>query len=479
MFEVQPPDYDRPLLFCLHYLGGSRREWAPVGALLERLRCEGLDLPGFGMAAAVEGYTVEEMAATIAREIHLRAPRRWMIAGHSMGAKVAAVLARRAEDGATGLAGLEGIILVAGSPPGPEPMDEAQRQAMLGWFDGDAFSNRTDAQRYVDANISANLGLKLNDSAVSDVLRANRAAWRAWLEAGSREDWTDRVGVLQTPALIVAGANDANLGPAAQRVKMVPHFANARLITIAGAKHLLPLERPQELARSIDDHAAAVVRHREHLTAASNAYRDLIASNRVGEKTRAVLRVRERPDDADYAPAAMDRGAFAALRAVLDRVVPQTGTGRIDLAARIDTELVLGPGDGWRFAELPPDAQAYRAALLTLNEAARQAYGHDFAALQGAGQDQLLTRIAGDGLQLADAAADSSAALNAAQMRRWFADVCADAVKHYLGHPQTLARIGYSGIANGGDGRPKSGFARVGLAEREAWEPVAAAEFNI
>ncbi len=46
-------------------------------------------------------------------------------------------------------------------------------------------------------------------------------------------------------------------------------------------------------------------------------------------------------------------------------------------------------------------------------------------------------------------------------------------MKAYLGHPRTLARIGYSGIANGGDGEPKTGFARIGIGERETWEPVA------
>jgi hypothetical protein len=61
-------------------------------------------------------------------------------------------------------------------------------------------------------------------------------------------------------------------------------------------------------------------------------------------------------------------------------------------------------------------------------------------------------------------------------MRSWFEDLRADAVKTYMGHPKTLARMGYSGIANGGDGEPKSGFVRVGIGEREAWEPIASAD---
>ncbi len=204
-------------IYLLHYLGGSRREWRRVTELLRsNVRVIALDLPGFGESAGTPGYTVAEMAAAVARAVRVRDPGRWIIAAHSMGAKVAAVVARSAEDGAAGLDGLAGTILVAGSPPAPEPMPEQQRQMMLGWFAGDPESNRADARQYVDANSGPALTADDAELAVADALRANRAAWVAWLEAGSREDWSARVGVLQTPALIIAGADDENLGPSAQ-----------------------------------------------------------------------------------------------------------------------------------------------------------------------------------------------------------------------------------------------------------------------
>ena len=60
-------------------------------------------------------------------------------------------------------------------------------------------------------------------------------------------------------------------------------------------------------------------------------------------------------------------------------------------------------------------------------------------------------------------------------MRLWFEDLSADAVRAYVAHPRTLARLGFSGIANGGDQPRKQGFVRLGAGEREAWEPVAQA----
>jgi hypothetical protein len=57
-------------------------------------------------------------------------------------------------------------------------------------------------------------------------------------------------------------------------------------------------------------------------------------------------------------------------------------------------------------------------------------------------------------------------------MKRWFEDLRADLVRLWLAHPAAMARIGFDGFANGGDGPRKQGFERLGAGEREAWEPV-------
>lgn len=451
------PQIGPPFVFCLHYLGGSAREWSRVVDLVPNARCIPLDLPGFGDASEASGYTVVEMVAHVERAIAAHAPHRWYVVGHSMGAKIATVIARRAEDG-VGLSGLEGLVLVAGSPPSPEPMPEEQRRTMLAYFSGDVATRQADALTYVAQNTSAPLDPEFEVIAVADVLRANHNAWRAWLEVGSREDWADRIGTARTPTLLIAGADDTNLGPSAQRQLMAPHFANVRLVTLAGAKHLLPMERAEEVAFAISDHIAEV------------AYRALIASDRVGKITREALLARSTSDHHAYAPLALDASSFEILRAVLARVIPQDAETHIDLAARIDTQLHYDTGDGWRFDVLPTDREAYRAALQALDAAANGKHGERFEHLDSAQQDDVLERVAEGRLE------SSSDGLGARQMRSWFEELRADAVKAYLADLRTLARIGYSGIANGGDGTPKSGFARVGLGEREAWEPLATTE---
>ena len=460
---------DRPTLFFLHFLGGSAREWRQVIRRLEpSFRCVALDLPGFGTQAQTPGYTVADMAAQIADAIRALAPRSWGLVGHSMGAKVAAVVARAAEDGDASLAGLTGLALLAGSPPGPEPMPAEQRQTMLGWFAGDAASSATEAAGFIAQNTGIALDAAWREQAVADVLATDRAAWVAWLTAGSREDWSDRIGVLQTPTLLLAGAEDAALGPQAQARLMAPHFARVQQVDLPGAKHLLPMELPDRVAELLLAHWSG---ERREAAASDPAYLALIHSDRVSTRTREALLTRAAPVPAAFRPSVLTPPQLATLRALLDRVVPQSGDGWIDLGARLDRQLAAAEGDGWRHASLPADADAYRAGLTTLAAAAQARHRQPFAHLDSAQQETLLQDMAAGEL-----AVSVPHGLDAARMKLWFEDLRADAVRLYVAHPATLARIGYSGIAYGGDGEPKPGFVELGAGAREPWEPVAKME---
>ena len=437
-----------PHLVFLHFLGGSARTWSSV---TEKLAGQfiplGIDLPGFGTAAEVPGHTVAAMADHAAAAIRAAAPDRFVLAGHSMGAKVAAVLARRAEDGDPALAGLSGLALLGGSPPSPEPMDDAKRTEMLGWFrDGDAASHRQ-ARHFIKANLGRrSLYGATMDALVADVLAARRDAWCAWLEHGSREDWSDRIGRLALPALVLSGSEDADLGEDAQHRLVLPHLADAEAATLRGAGHLLPQERPDAVARLIASRFAAPA------TVPAD-YRALIDSPRVSTGTRTVLLDRLHPAPPGTALSPAER---ATLRAVVDRVVPQAGPHRIDLADRLHAGLA-GPGDGWRAATLPPDRTAWPAGLRTLD-----ALAEGFAGAEPEAQDRLLHQVE---------AGNAGGELDAAGMQAWFEDLRSEAVRHYVAHPATFARLGYAGIAYGGDGPYKPGFTALGMNQREAWEP--------
>ena len=239
----------RLTVFLLHALGGSARSFDLVRARLPGVETVALDLPGFGGAVDADRFAVADMAAGVIAAVAERAPERWMLVGHSMGGKVAAAVARAAADD-DAPAGLAGLVLLAASPPAPEPMSERRRADMLGWVAAGPIGDR-DARAFVDANTAQTLPVAVGAAAAADVRRSSRRAWAAWLEHGAREDWRARVGVLPYPALIVAGAEDGDLGEDAQRRLNAPHYADARVDVVAGAAHLLPLEAPDAVAALI------------------------------------------------------------------------------------------------------------------------------------------------------------------------------------------------------------------------------------
>jgi pimeloyl-ACP methyl ester carboxylesterase len=439
--------------FCLHALGSSSQEFQALRARLDgTLDVVGIDLPGFGTSSAESGTTVEEMAVLVERAIGTSGATEWALIGHSMGGKVASVVAGRTMSGANGLFGLRAVVLLAASPLAPEPMDEERRASMLAWA-ADHEIGPDEAAEFVSANTADPLPPEPYAVAVHDVQRADPGAWTAWLLRGSREDWSDAIEPSPVPALVLAGAEDGDLGPEAQRELNLPHWPRGEFDVVPGAAHLLPWEQPDAVADRI---RSFWERRVDHGPAVPTASARVIASPRVSAKNRGVLAVRALPDDPAAEPRALSVAQLDTLRAVARVVVPQPAGRQIDLALRVDAQLADGLGDGWRVDGLPADPDAYRAAL-------------DVLAPEAAVSDEHLADV----LDAVDAGTYTPAGgtLDGGQLRAWSEDAGVDLVKQWLAHPATMAAIDYDGFANGGDGARKQGFQLLGAGQREAWEP--------
>lgn len=233
---------EQPALVFLHLFGGSSRTWRPVLTELRgEFACVALDLRGFGdsEAPAAGGFSVETMAADVAGVIRELGLRRYLLVGHSMGGKVALALAASAHRPP----GLAALVLLAPSPPTPEPMPDAERARLLA-----GHGSRDAARETLIKNAAHPLPRELYQIAADDLLRASPAAWRAWLEHGSREDISGRLDALQTPVFLAAGAEDKAITADLLRREIVERVPRARLSEVAGARHLLPLEAPREVA---------------------------------------------------------------------------------------------------------------------------------------------------------------------------------------------------------------------------------------
>jgi pimeloyl-ACP methyl ester carboxylesterase len=466
-----------PTIVLLHWLGGSSVTWTEVaGALAARgLRSIAIDLPGFGDAVANPRYTVEAMADEVLANLRgLDAPpTNWLLAGHSMGGKVAAVLTRSLLDNISPLAPPSGIVLVSPSPPGPEPMKDSKRAQMLdslGQSTGDATEERKRAEAFVDDNTGKlPLDAALRTRTVDDVLRMSRAAFNAWLigdaahEAGSREDWSTRVGVLPIPTLIFAGTEDAALGPDAQQHHTVPHFDPASLITLEACGHLGPLERASELTEHIVSFAQSLGLALDPPTSTlSPGFSQLLHSVRTSPRTHAVMlgRLSSETTTAQIFTEPERR----TLRALVETVIPSAG---FDLTAPLERSLAAPQADGWRFDTLPPDPAAWQQGLASLDAAVHRAHGVSFLALTPSLRYELLAQArAGDlgrGVLGTLHLGDSASAFTAGQMQQWFEDVRAQLTRLYVSDPRTLDRIGFTGFAD-----DPAGFAQIRLEDQQA-----------
>lgn len=240
-----------PTLVLLHYLGGSHRTWFPTLPLLDgHHRCVALNTPGFGDAAQVPGYSVSAMADQIDAKIRALGLSQCILVGHSMTGKVALVLAARRPEY------LAGLIFVAPSPPGPQPMSEADREQQRAYA-----KTRPEAEAFVDQASAHPLPDAIREVAIADAQRVNLDAWRAWVDHGSREDWTTRIGVLDYPALLICGADDHQVPDAQEQQRTtLAHLPNSRVHVIPGAGHLMPLQTPLALSRVMLDFAQQVAR---------------------------------------------------------------------------------------------------------------------------------------------------------------------------------------------------------------------------
>ncbi|OLV15506.1 alpha/beta fold hydrolase [Deinococcus marmoris] len=220
-------------LVLVHGFGTSRHIWRRV---LEDVEALAVDLIGFGDAADLgrAGQTVREMADALAGTLREAGDGPYRVAAHSMGGKVALLLAARHPELVSEL------FLIAPSPPTPEPMDPEGR-AKLRAAHGDRAALNA---QYHDITVQP---IPEQDFAqlVEDGLQASHDAWNAWPDVGSREDISGELSGLKLPITVLYSEDDPAISPDTIRSEVLARFSDATAVPLHGSGHLIPLEDPQ------------------------------------------------------------------------------------------------------------------------------------------------------------------------------------------------------------------------------------------
>jgi pimeloyl-ACP methyl ester carboxylesterase len=244
-----------PVLLLVHGLGASWQAWyANIPALAERHRVLAVDLPGFGHSEPVSAPgDMRSYADALASLLELLDVARAVVVGHSLGGLIVQRLAIRHPGR------VAGIVLVATSSGSIDPR-RAQTLRQVALLTS-ALRITSPPRRLADPLLRLLLGLAPvrqrllrtafhDPSAITRELAAEMLAGayyapglRDGIMAGLSASDSSELHRINCPALIVAGANDRLVPPAAAE-RLAEGIDGARLEVYEDAGHHPMLEQP-------------------------------------------------------------------------------------------------------------------------------------------------------------------------------------------------------------------------------------------
>ena len=246
-YEVCGDRRDPPVLF-LHGFMGSSADWRAVTAAIGDLAfCIALDLPGHGasLELAPEAYTVEGSARAVIHTLDQLDVERPVMAGYSMGGRLALYLALRYPDRCAGL-------FLESASPGLQSAEERKvrreadeekavrlesgdfEQFLSDWYKQPLFAPLARDEDLLQQTIAARRG---NDPV--ELARSLRG-----IGVGNQSPLWGALGGLAVPALAVAGELDEKYATISSRMATV----NPRIVSelVRGVGHNVHTEAPAE-----------------------------------------------------------------------------------------------------------------------------------------------------------------------------------------------------------------------------------------
>ena len=271
LLSTPPKPPKHPTLLLLHFWGGSNQTFQPAISLLkDNYNIIVPSLRGWGQSSRpsdTQAYRAADYAKDIVsllRTLQTEQPDILtggiVLAGHSMGGKIAQILLTDAEVVAPLV---KGMVLIAPAPAGSFALPEAMQEQQIHAYD--SAESATFAVENVLLGRADNVTEAVRAGIVSDAISGSREARAAWPEFGMAEDFEDAVmksvsaysstGGARLQVLVIVGELDRVETPAnvESRVAMRLRDAGAEVETalLSGVGHLIPLEAPERMASAI------------------------------------------------------------------------------------------------------------------------------------------------------------------------------------------------------------------------------------
>jgi len=233
-------------LVLLHGFSGTRHAWDRVLTYLpaERYSPLALDLPGHG--EQVDAPRPITFAGCVESVLE-RSPERFVLAGYSMGGRIALHVALAAPER------VERLVLISATAGIDDPAERALRR------DHDRRLADEIAQGTIERFVASWRSQRMfagDPPEVDALARADQsrnrpdgiAAALRGIGTGEMQPLWERLGELTMPVAIVVGERDTKFhAPGRRMAELLPHAT----VTVVSGGHVLPLENPAAVAEAI------------------------------------------------------------------------------------------------------------------------------------------------------------------------------------------------------------------------------------
>ena len=242
----QQGERDGAPLLLLHGYSDSWRSFEPVLPYLpSSIRALALTQRGHGDSSRPDaGYATTDLAADAIAFLDALGIEAAVVAGHSMGCTVAQRIALDHPGRVRGLvlAGASttwlhnpaiGGELAAAVAELRDPVDPAF------------------AREFQESTVAEPLDPELLEVFVAESLMLPARVWQAVMRGTLLDDFTDELGAIAAPALLVWGEHDGEVSPRHEQDALLARIPGAELSVYEGAGHAVHWERPERFAADL------------------------------------------------------------------------------------------------------------------------------------------------------------------------------------------------------------------------------------